>query len=71
MGLNTVGNMADIVKTINEQKLEMWNEMLDGYKDLLADTECYYHLFPNSHRKSVDEYYKNDKSIIARAEALK
>jgi hypothetical protein len=58
-------------KEILKKKAELFDEMLEWFEELLCEAEAYYPNMPNSHRKSVEEYYQHERDIIARAKKLK
>lgn len=39
-------------------------DLIDMFEDLLSDSMSYYHLHPNNHRKTVEEYYKNEIALL-------
>ena len=41
-------------------RAELIKELLTTFEDLLEEAKSYYHLYPNSHRKTVEEYFKQE-----------
>ena len=47
-----------------EVRAELLKELLVVFKDLLDEAKCYYHLYPNSHRGTVEEYFEIEDELI-------
>lgn len=47
-----------------EVRAELLKELLTVFIDLLDEAKRYYHLYPNSHRGTVEEYFEIEDKLI-------
>jgi hypothetical protein len=55
---------SDAYSLLAEVRAELLKELLLVFKDLLDEAKCYYHLYPNSHRGTVEEYFEIEDKLI-------
>ena len=39
-------------------------ELVEALEEVLDDCSCYYELFPNSHRKTFEEYFEKEIKVL-------
>lgn len=54
----------DAYSLLADVRAELLKELLTVFIDLLDEAKCYYHLYPNSHRGTVEEYFEIEDKLI-------